>query len=59
MSGTDNLTGTTQPPRTPAPAQAERASAAAARRVVSVARRVFIVPSRVSGNTREMLHNIR
>ena len=41
------------------PEQAVRARVAVARIAVSVARRVFIASSRVSGITREMLHNIR
>ena len=41
------------------PAQAVRARAAAARIAVSVARRVFIVSSRMSGIMREILHKIR
>ena len=41
------------------PAQAVRARAAVAKIAVSVARRVFIVSSRMSRITREMLHKIR
>ena len=41
------------------PAQAVRARAAVAKIAVSVVRRVFIVSSRMSRITREMLHKIR